>query len=1712
LFVLQGSQHPEERHLAAWAVGLDGVDAAIEGLELQSVAIEQRVAQFDLTLVAADIRDRLALQIEYSSDLFDTATIQRLAGHWQTLLAGMVDDPRCRLSALPLLSPAENAQLLGDWAHPEEHGKKHSEEHGSAATTLVELFQAAVRRSPDALALVDDQRQLTYRQLAGEVHRLAHCLRQHGVDREVAVGVLLERSWESVVSLLAILQAGGVYVPLDPAYPAGRLRYLTADAGATVVLTTTDHADRVAAANGPEVLCLDAQWDALDGYPDRAPSSLTAPQNLAYLLYTSGSTGLPKGVAVAHGAAANHLLNAIRSLAVGPEDRALQFGSNSFDPALEQVLTALFSGARVILRGQDLWTPAEFLQRAADHGLTIVDLPTAYWQQVVHESLESDPPAHRLRRMIVGGEVLPPAAVRLWQRSPLHEVPLWNLYGPTEAVITATRHAVSESSAPALRIPIGRPLPARRVYIVDRRGRPVPQGVHGELWLGGPPLARGYLGRSGLSAERFVPDPFADSAGARLYRTGDRCRFLPDGRIDFLGRIDQQHKVRGFRVEIGEIETVAATHPTVREAAAVVVRLRGEAHGSIVAWVVPEDASIISQTASRASWVDGLRRALADQLPDYMLPAHILPRTRLPQTVTGKLDRHALADEVQGALSGLAGAGDPDHAGGSPRNLTEELLAATWAELLGVESLAIEGDFFALGGHSLLAIQAITRARKDFGVELPVRALFEAPTVAAFAERVASAQAESSARGALAPVTRDQPLPLSHAQERLWILDQLQPGNPFYNIPATVQLQGPLEPPALAAAIHGIVARHEVLRTTFVAGSSGAPMQRIKPAGSPELPLIDLSGIAPQQRSALLANLAGAEARRPFDLAHGPLLRLTLVRLSTAEHAALVTLHHIVADGWSLGIFLHELAELYRACATGRSPALAPLPVQYADFAVWQRDWLDEDRIEDQLAYWRQKLGGAPEVLELPTDHPRPPLPTYRGATRRFRLDAERTAALDAFGRHHGATRFMTLLGSFFGLLHRLSGSSDLVVGTPISHRDQDELSGLVGFFVNTLVVRQDLHRDPSSSELLAAVRDTALEAYAHPDVPFERLVQELQPIRDPATTPLSQVVFALEEASIETTAIETTAGELTLKPLRLDTGTAKFDLTLLMEPVADGLEGWLELNADLFDPTTGDRWLRHFDALLRGVVEHPETPVSALPLLSAAERDQLLREWSTNRTGYRRQALVPELFEAWAQQVPEKVAVVCSTDHVTYGALDRRASRLAHALRALGVGPEVLVAVCLERSLEAIVTMLAVLKSGGAYVPLDPSYPRERLAIMLADLQPTADAADKPLLLTTERHLAGLPEAAARVVCLDAESTPRENQPPEVTGRADQLAYVMYTSGSTGRPKGVAVNHRSIHRLVRETQYADFGPRETFLQFAPISFDAATFEIWGPLLGGGRLAVMPAAAPSLADLGRALRHQRVTTLWLTSGLFCQMVDDHLDELRSLRQLLAGGDVLSTFHVRRVLREIPGLRMINGYGPTENTTFSCCHPMSSLADVGHTVSIGKTIANSESFILDQRGAPTPVGIPGELLVGGDGLARGYFAQPGRTAERFVPHPHGEAAGERLYRTGDLARFLPDSTIDFLGRGDQQVKIRGFRIELEEIESHLSGHRDVEACAVVAPETSPASGDKRLVACLVAVPGTAPATRDLREFLQATLPDFMVPQRFTFFDALPLSAN
>ncbi|MFJ3310951.1 non-ribosomal peptide synthase/polyketide synthase, partial [Streptomyces sp. NPDC086549] len=1648
----------------------------------------------DLALWATDRRDgstpRIALHAV--ADAYDETELD-LHGERLTRLLERIAQraPEQHVGGTDLLSDRERHEVLAD---------RNDTSAEVPATGLAELFEEQAEAAPDAVAVVAAGTTLTYADLNARADRLAHLLIARGAAPERLVGLALPRSADLVVAFLAVLKSGAACLPIDPEYPATRIAALLDDALPVVLITESATVDRLPGSSSAELLVLDdLDTSAMaDGSSQGFPTVPVDPRHPAYVVYTSGSTGRPKGVVTTRAGLANLLHHQRRTLFTTEDGRRMRVAlttSVSFDAAWDQ-LACLFAGHELHVLDRQTWAdPDAFVDYLALHRLDLVNATPSYLRILLsHGLLDGD--RWRPAVVIAGGEAVPE---RLWEELGAADgVAAHNFYGPTECTVDAVTARIGSSPVPV----IGRPIGNTRVYVLDSGLRPVPPGAPGELYIAGAGVARGYLKRPGLTSERFVADPFGP-AGARMYRTGDLVRWNRDGDLEFTGRADDQVKIRGFRIEPGEIEAALAAHPDVTQAA-VTVRQERSAEPFLAAYVVPGAEGV--QPAR-------LRAFLRERLPGHMVPAAFTVLERLPLTAGGKLDRGALpSPDTPAADSGRA-----------PRTDREELLCQVFAEVLGVPSVGVDDSFFDLGGHSLLAMRLIARVRSVLDAEIGLGVLFDAPTVARLAAALDDAALDDAGRGRRRPtpaaVRRPERVPLSFAQRRLWFLHRMEGASATYNIPLALRMSGSLDRDALEAALADVVARHESLRTVFP-DADGVPYQHILGLGDAplRLPVTDTT-------AAELADRLADAARYAFDLAAEPPVRAELFVLGPEEQVLLVVVHHIVGDGWSMGALARDLTTAYTARLRGEAPDWAPLPVSYADYTLWQHELLGDESDPGslsarQLAHWKENLAGLPERTELPFDRPRPAATSYRGAQLALRMDTELHQALRELARERGASLFMVLQAGLAALLGRLGAGTDIAIGTPVAGRTDEAVDDLVGCFVNTLVLRTDLSGDPSFAELLTRVRKNALAAYAHQDVPFEHLVEAVNPARSPAHHPLFQTVLALQNAPLAAYDLPGLHVESEL----VHTGTAKYDLTVNLserhsaDGTPDGLAGFVEYSTDLFDAAgveaIVERWLR----LLRAAAADPDQSAGRIDVLTAEERRSLLAAPDTTPVTCT-PTTITALFEEQVRATPDAVAVASGDTYLTYRELNVRANRLAHLLVARGAGPEQLVALALPRSAELVAAVLAVLKAGAAYVPVDPEYPAARVTFMLRDARPA-------LLLTTSRTATALPGHADTVerlllddpaVLAGLDASPDTD--PRTSVAPDNPAYVIYTSGSTGTPKGAAIPHRSVARLFAATRHwFGFGTDDVWTLFHSYAFDFSVWELWGPLLHGGRLVVVPHDVSRSPDrFLRLLADERVTVLNQTPSAFYQLMradqeNPGTSRALALRTVIFGGEALEPARLADWYRRHPDDApvLVNMYGITETTvhvTYAALDRHSAVT--GAAGDIGTAIPDLRTYVLDAHLQPVPPGVPGELHVAGPGLARGYLNRPGLTAERFVADPYGPP-GTRMYRSGDMVRRNSRGTLEFVGRADDQVKVRGYRIELGEIEAALADHPDVAQVAVLARQDR--ADDTRLVAYLVPVSGAAPHPAGLRAHLRERLPQYMVPAAFVLLDVLPLTAN
>ena len=1633
-------------------------------VEIAPFEIESKTAKFDLTLNLEEADNILKGNIEYNTDLFKPDTISRIIKYYLKVLETITENNEIKISDIELIDEEEKHKLLVEWNNTKVDYPQDKCIH--------QLFEEQVAKTPDNIAVIFEDKQLTYRELNEKSNKLAHTLRNKGVKPDSIVAIIAEKSIEMIVAILGVLKAGGAYVPIDPEYPKSRIEFMLKDTGAKLLLTQKYIGENIQ--YDIEKINLDDE-KIYEGKSDN-PENINQSRDLMYVMYTSGSTGSPKGVLIEH-------INAVRLIkntdfiTINETDRILQTGNIVFDATTFEFWGALLNAAGLcIVRNTDILDVKNLGKSLKKFNITVLWLTSPLFNQI---SEEDERIFADLRYLLVGGDVLSPYHINKVRRR-YDKIKILNGYGPTENTTFSTIHEIEHEYND--KIPLGRPISNSTVYIMDKNLKLQPTGVFGELCVGGDGVARGYLNRPELMAEKFVINPYT---GERIYRTGDLARWLPDGNIEYLGRIDTQVKIRGFRIECGEIENALLQHENINESLVVPYKEEGE-ENILVAYIVLKNTENCPGSSD-------LREMLKKQLPDYMIPSFFINLDSIPLTPNGKVDRRRLPkpDKTIGSSEYVA-----------PQNETEEKLVEIWSEILKIEKIGIYDNFFELGGHSLLATQVISRIRETFKTEIPVKAIFESPTIEGLAKSLS--QAVQPIAPEIIPVSRDESLPLSYAQERLWFLDQLEPDSAGYNIPGALRISGELNVSILEQSFTHIIERHENLRTVFKT-ENGKPIQIIKDPEYFHIPVINLSNET--DKDALAKQLAIAEATAPFNLSQGPLLRAKLIKLSENEHILIINMHHIISDGWSIGILIRELGQVLNSLIKGKQPELQPLPVQYADFSVWQRQWLEAGELERQLSYWKEQLQDSPDLLHLPIDYTRPPVQTYNGSTINFNIPENLTTGINNISRKHGCTTFMTLLSAFNVILHKLTGENDISIGSPIANRNRKEIEGLIGFFVNTLVLRSKINDKLSFVEFLNQVKQTTLLSYEHQDTPFEKLVEAISPERDMSYSPLFQVMMILQNnpaAAID-------LGDVKIAPFEIESEIAKFDLTLNLEEADNILHANIEYNTDLFKPDTISRIIKYYLKVLETITENNEINISDIELIDDEEKHKLLVEWNDTKSDYPQDKCIHQLFEEQVEKTPDNIAVIFEDKQLTYRELNEKANQLAHYLRNIGVARNQIVGLCLERSLEMIISLLGILKTGCTYIPLEPEYPEERLTYMLQD-------SGTKVLITREHLLKKFSEADLETICLDKdfekiEKEDSHNLPTNIN--SDSLAYVMYTSGSTGKPKGVQIEHRAVSNFLWSmSKTPGFNEKDKLLSVTTFCFDISVLELCLPLINGGEVHIL--RKEDIVDIPRLRKNIETykPTIMQATPVIWNMLTESGWKNNTNTKILCGGEAFPESLKLSLLNY--SQEIWNMFGPTETTIWS----MISRVEKNRSVNIGKPIANTQVYILNNNLKIVPIGVAGELFIGGDGLSRGYLNRPELTAEKFVSHPFDNSpplekgAGginKRMYRTGDLARWLPDGNIEYLGRIDNQVKIRGFRIECGEIENALLQHENIKESLVVPYKEE---GKENILVAYIVLKNTENSigSSDLREILKNQLPDYMIPSNFVQLDKLPLNSN
>lgn len=1688
----------------------------LSDLTVQAVAIETTTTRFDLLLILQESSEGIQGYVEYNSDLFEAATIARFMEQYQRILAEVLLSPDCRISDVQLLSPLEEQRVIVDW-----NATQSTEQTWPC---LHRQFEEQVAQTPDAVALASENEQLSYRELNRLANRAAYALKTRGVGCEALVAILARRGGHFLTAMLATFKAGGAYLPLDPQHPVARLRQVLEHSGSKWVFVTaelssmlTQVLEGMAPEMRPHVLIVE---DVLQQEQrEDNPLALTTLHHLAYVIYTSGSTGKPKGVMIEQGGMLNHLHIKIRDAQLSATDVVAQTASQSFDISIWQCLAVLLVGGRVqIFADKVAYDPGQLLTQVQEWGVTILEIVPSILR-VALDLLDAPsttcPNLTALRWLILTGEALDTHLGRRWF-TVYPAIPLLNAYGPTECSDEVTHFPIVQSpTSEAIYLPIGRPLTNTQVYVLDKRQKLLPIGVYGELYVGGVGVGRGYLHEPERTAMSFIPDPFSTQPGARLYKTGDLVRYLPDGTLEYNGRIDQQVKIHGLRIELGEIEATLQLHPAI---SAAVVLAREDLPGDkrLVAYLV--------LTPDSAASPDDLRHFLQQRLPGFMLPATYMYLERFPVLASGKIDRRALPmpkPSTSEPSTDVANTLDP----------VVELVRDIWVQVLRCEQMGLHDDFFALGGHSLLAVQVVSRISATFGVEFPLQTFFLHVTISAQAEYIQHALqgAEADLVPPLVVVAHDRPLPLSFTQQRQWFLDQLDPESRLYTLFGAMRLSGQLDYVALEQSLREMIRRHALLRTVFLMQGEDL-VQVIQPDIVLPFRVLDLSTVVPEAQEAEIGRLATREQAWKFDLAQGPLLRITVVDLGADEHVLMLTCHHILLDGWSMEIFLNELATLYISFARQLASPLPELLVQYADYACWQHELLQGARLERLLAYWKHRLADLP-VLTLPISQQRPQQTTYQAARLPLHVSAMQVEKLKALAHREGVTMYMILLTAFQATLARYSGQSDIVVGSPTANRNRTELEPVLGNFLNTLVLRTDLSGNPTFHEALQRVREVALGAYAHQELPFEKLIQELHPDRDPNRNPLFQVLFAFQNIPEQRMKLP----GLTSHFLSFGHETTIFDLDLTLWENDGELFGGLKYNTDVFSETLIERMRDDLLALLDLMAMDVHLHIGDRSLLADDEQARLLQAWNATNCAYNRQSAIHQLFEQQVIQMPDAVAVVFGEQVLTYQELNRQANQLAHHLHFVHTDPGPMVAVLLERSSEMVPALLAVLKAGGCYVPLEPSSPGAYLRWILQRLDISTvitQSAYLPLLAM----FADLP-ALKHVICVDeaADSTdlagvlppPMQLWTRQALSRyastnlaidvpANAWAYVIFTSGSTGTPKGVVVRHQPVINLIEWVNRTfAMSARDRVLFVTSLCFDLSVYDIFGLLATGGSIQVV--ARADLHDPDRLLDLLSTTpvTFWDSAPALLQMLplatrESTSTDRSSLRLVFLSGDWIPIKLPEQVRTVFPGAEVVSLGGATEATVWSNFFRIGEVAPEWTSIPYGRPIQNARYYVLDAYLNPQPIGVPGDLYIGGECLATGYIQEPELTAQKFLPSPFSEQPGMRLYKTGDLARYWPDGNLEFLGRSDTQVKIRGFRVELGEVEATLTRHPGVQVA--VADAHRDASGEKSLVAYVVPRQEQPPTVAGLRAYLQTRLPAYMLPSNVVFLAALPMTTN
>ena len=1589
--------------------------------------------------------------IAFDTDFFCFETINRMTEHYSALLQSILANPYLKLGLLNLIPKEEEFLLLksfNDTESPLPEGK-----------TILDLFENQVLKTPDAVAVEFEGNQLSYRQLDAQSNQLAHFLIKNGLKAESPVPICIDRSLEMVIGIFGILKSGGAYVPIDPALPKDRIDHMVEDTKADVVICSSKTAHNFG--DGIHHIIIDQEIEAILSMPSDEISTLPLPENLAYIIYTSGSTGKPKGVMIEHRNLVNFLASMSKNVEFDALSSILSVTTYSFDIFYLELFLPLVNGGKVFLASRetamDGFSLAEKLEEVRP---THMQATPSGWQMLLNSGWTN--PGNI--KMLVGGEALGEEL----KNTLVGFGTLWNMYGPTETTIWSTFKKMEVSE----KVSIGKPIDNTSVYILSADNGLNPIGIPGELCIGGKGVGRGYLNRPELTSQKFLADPFRNVPGDRMYRTGDLARWLPDGNIEYLGRIDDQVKIRGYRIELGEIESVLLLHPGVKQAV-VLAKENGQGDKRLVGYVVCEE-DFDKESVSAF---------LRSKLPEYMVPALWLQLEKLPLTFSGKIDRKALPE---------VGAGDLGTAQYTePGTDLEKQLAALWQKILGLQRVGIHDDFFALGGHSLLAMRAVATIRKEMAAEISIREFFSAPTISQLA-RIILSHGGNVSIPVLLPAERPEAIPLSYNQQSLWFIHQLE-GSIQYHIPLIFNIKGKPDIPALEEAFKTIVNRHEALRT-IISEKNGTDCQTVLGKDLWKLDRMDL------HNPDFLKNEITRLIRIPFDLANDHMMRACLITKAQRDYCLVITMHHIASDGWSANILRKELTECYQAIVSGTPASLPPLPIQYIDYAIWQRNFLKSDSIRDKIDYWKTKLQNVPP-LQLPTDFARPAIQSTRGNSYRFSIDNSIVSPLRELGYSNQSTLFMTLLAAFKTLLYRYSGQEDICVGTPTAGRESHETEDLIGFFVNTLALRTGLSGDMGFTELLKDIRITTLEAFEYQKVPFEMVVDALGQERDLSRNPVFQVLFVLQNVPKNHLSLN----DADVSEDSYENLTSKIGLAFELKEIGTSIKGIAEYNTDLYKPETIENFVDHFIQLLRSIIENPNEEIGKLKILSNKENIVLSESFNSLIQTLPNQNTILDLFHEQVEKSPNALAVEFEGKKLTYLELNEKSNQLANFLLNKNLQPESLVPICLDRSLEMIIGILGILKAGGAYVPVDPTYPDERIEFVFSDT--------KANLIITTSDLKTRLQKVGELIVLDEEWPEIEKLSEEVIPlriHQNQLAYVIYTSGSTGKPKGVMIEHRGLMAfLLARISYHK--KTSSALLIPSFSFDASVPVIFGTLTTGGKLILCKSELIKNPHHIKELLNETETILCVPS-YYRFLLEENLLDKASFSKVIVAGENLDESLVKLHFEKSGNAALYNEYGPTECTVWAS---VAEIKSPHEKVTIGKPIDFSKIYIINKDKQLNPINVIGELCIAGETVARGYLNLPGLTSEKFVQNPFSPDLNAKMYRTGDLARWLPDGNIEYMGRIDDQVKIRGYRVELGEIESTINKKDGVKESAVILREDVP--GQKRLVGYVVSKVPIHPNDQvewvfEIKKELQKKLPNYMVPSNIVILDNLPLTAN